>query len=66
MTKVAYRVAGAFCCVICIFLLGCAAYFPFFTIMAFPGKTITGTGALIGGKFSGNIGIKFLINGGPT
>lgn len=66
MNQFAYRIAGAFCCVVAIYLLGCAVYFPFFTIMAPPGKIIMGAGGLGGAGFFGYVGAKFLITGGPT
>jgi hypothetical protein len=46
--KLAYRIAGVFCCLMALFLLGSAIYFPFFTIMAPPGKAFFGVGGLFG------------------
>ncbi len=66
MNKIAYRAAGVFCCLVAILLLWYAVYFPFFTVMAVPGKIICGIGGLIGAGFFGNIGTQFLITGGPT
>lgn len=66
MNEIAYRIAGAFCCVIAVFMLGCAIYVPFFTVMAPTGKLIMGVGGLGTAGFFGYIGTQYLINGGPT
>jgi hypothetical protein len=34
MAELAYRIAGGFCCLVALFMLGAAIYFPFFTVMA--------------------------------
>lgn len=66
MNQLAYRIAGAFCCGTALFLLGCTIYFPFFTIMAPPGKVIIGASGLGAAGFFGYSGTKFLTTGGPA
>lgn len=66
MTKLVYRLAGIFCLLFALILLGGVIYFPFFTIMAPQGKMLMASGGLAGGGFFGFIGANFLIKGGPV